>query len=381
MRFDFDQDRLLFRDSVGALLADECTPDVLRALAESETGRSPGLWAKLAEIGLLGVCVPEADGGLGLDEIDLVLPLEETGRAGLAEPVVETAAVAAPLLAAVSSDPRAAQVLRAIAEGKAIVAVAHPENALAADVHVADFVIAARGDEIHLLEAADVEATREESVDPLRRLFTIEWDATGATVIARGERVRSALDAAFDRGALATAAQQLGVARRLLETAVAYACTREQFGQAIGAFQAIKHKLADVAVALEFARPVVHRAAFAVARTGAGTARGAKAARVGGATADSPERAITARAVAVSHAKAAASEAARRAAKAALQVHGAIGYTWEVDLHLWMKRAWSLDLAWGSAARHRERTAEAILDGDAPAPSFGFEARPTARTT
>jgi len=204
---------------------------------------------------------------------------------------------------------------------------------------------------VTLVEPGTVRLERQASIDPLRRLFTVQWEPRAETCVAKGEHTSVLMDAAFDRGALATAAQQLGVAQCLLDTAVQYACTREQFGQAIGAFQAIKHTLANVAVRLEFARPVVYRAAFCVAH-------------------GSPERAI-----AVSHAKAAASEAATLAAKTALQVHGAIGYTWEVDLHLWMKRAWSLDLAWGSAAWHRQRIARRLFDGDEPAPTFGFSAR------
>jgi len=356
VHFDFDQDRLLFRDSVRALLSDECTPEALRTLAASESGRSPALWAKLADMGLLGLRVAEAHGGMGLSEVDFVLPLEETGRAGLAEPVVETAAIAAPLLGTLESDARAAQMLPDIAAGKATVTVGHPANAFVSDAHVATSLLLAQQDEIHLVPARRITIEHEPAIDPLRRLFTVEWSPGSDTLLASGPHARALLAAAFDRGAFATAAQQLGVAEKLVETAVAYACTRQQFGQAIGAFQAIKHMLASVAVRIEFARPVVHRAACVVAATADGEA--------------SLERAVT-----VSHAKAAASEAATMAAKAALQVHGAIGYTWEVDLHLWMKRAWSLDLAWGSAAYHRARVADLILDGDAPAPSFGFSGR------
>jgi alkylation response protein AidB-like acyl-CoA dehydrogenase len=127
------------------------------------------------------------------------------------------------------------------------------------------------------------------------------------------------------------------VTERLLELAVAYAQQRVQFGQPIGAFQAVKHHLANVKVALEYARPVVYRAAHSVARQDG------------------------ARATHVSHAKIAAGEAAALAAKTALQVHGAIGYTWEQDLHVWMRRAWSLELAWGSSSFHRARVAEFVL--------------------
>ena len=351
MHFEFSDDHVLFRDSVATMLANECTPERLQALAASETGRSPELWSGLADLGLVGMVVPEAYGGLGLDEVALVLPLEETGRAALAEPLVETAAVAGPLLADCANEPVGARWLPEIAAGKAIATVGHPDNAFVADAHVADLLLLAHEGELHAVDRAAVALEAQPSVDPLRRLFRVDWEARAATRIANGDDARRLLDTAFDRGALATAAQQVGVARALVDKAVSYACTREQFGQPIGAFQAIKHRLADVAVRIEFARPVLYRAAFALAH-GHGERR-----------------------LAVSHAKAAASEAARLAAKTALQVHGAIGYTWEVDLHLWMKRAWSLDLAWGSAAFHRARIAERILDDTRPAPSFGFEPR------
>ncbi len=135
-----------------------------------------------------------------------------------------------------------------------------------------------------------------------------------------------------------------------IDMAVRYACQRKQFGVPIGSFQAVKHMLADLQVRLEYARPVVYRAAHSVAR------------------------AARCRSVDVSMAKAAASEAAVKAARAALQVHGAIGYTWEQDLHVWMRRAWSLELAWGSGAWHRARVAEAVLDGAVPAETFGYSA-------
>jgi alkylation response protein AidB-like acyl-CoA dehydrogenase len=169
--------------------------------------------------------------------------------------------------------------------------------------------------------------------------------------VAAGEPARRLLDAALDRGALAVSAQLLGIAQRLVDEAVAYARKREQFGQAIGSFQAIKHMLASVQVKIEFARPLVYRAAVSVARS------------------------VPTRAVDVSQAKSAAGDAALLAARTALQVHGAIGYTWEVDLHLWMKRAWALEGAWGSRLWHRRRIASAVLDGDGPPPSFGFTAR------
>ena len=350
MRFCFDDEQLRFQESVRGMLGKECSPERLRALSTSETGRSPELWAKLAEIGLLGLLAPEQHLGLGLSEVDAVLALEETGRVALAEPVVEAACIGARMLEEIGHNDLASRWLPAIASGEAIVTVAHPANAFVADAHVADLLLLVHADEIHAIERSDVQLTHQPSIDPLRRLYTVDWKPTPGTRVASGESAERALAAAYDRGAWATAAQLVGVAQGLVDAAVKYSCQREQFGQLIGAFQALKHMLASVAVKIEFARPVLQRAAFAIAN----------------ASAD--------RDVAASHAKAAASEAAAMAAKAALQVHGAIGYTWEVDLHLWMKRAWSLDQSWGSAAAHRARIADRILGG-APAPSFGFSSR------
>ncbi|NNL64771.1 MAG: acyl-CoA dehydrogenase, partial [Myxococcales bacterium] len=144
----------------------------------------------------------------------------------------------------------------------------------------------------------------------------------------------------------------LGVADRLIALAVEYAGQRQQFGVAIGTFQAVKHMLADVKVALEYARSHVQRAACSVA--GAVSTRGAD----------------------VSMAKLAACDVATLAAKVSLQVHGAIGYTYEQDVHLWMKRAWSLDLAFGTSVFHRERLCSAVIDGARPVAAFGYEPLP-----
>lgn len=347
MKFTFSEDQLLFRSSVRNLLEKECTAEQVRALWDTDTGRSPARWSKLAEIGLLGLLVPESHGGLGTNEIDLVLLLEETGRVALPESVVETAAVGIPLLRDTSADALKDQWLGCVASGEAILAVGHTANPFVADAHVADLLLLQHGNEIHAVTKEGVSLERQECSDASRRLFHVDWTPTTETRIAHGEEARRLLDAAFDRGALGTAAQALGIAQQLVDLAVDYAKQREQFGRPIGSFQAVKHMLANVQVRIEFARPVVYRAAHSIAHE------------------------ADARGIAVSHAKAAACEAAVLAAKTALQVHGAIGYTWEVDLHLWMKRAWALEAAWGTGLWHRGRIGEAVLETDA-APTFGF---------
>jgi len=351
MRFTFDQEQLAFQASVRALLEKHCTGEQLRALWENETGRSRDRWIELAKLGLLGILVPEAQGGLGMGECDLVLGLEESGRAALPEPLVESAVVAPLLLAEAGDESVRQQWLGKIAGGEAMLSVGHPINPCVCDAHVADLLLLERDGEIHALRPDQVELEAQPCSDFSRRLFTLSWQPSADTLLAGREAAAPLLDAALDRGAFGVAAQQLGIAQRLIHLAVEYAKEREQFGKPIGSFQAIKHMLANVQVKLEFARPAVYRAAHSLA-------------------ASSPSRSID-----VSMAKAAADEAAVAAAKSALQVHGAIGYTWEVDLHLWMKRAWALQNAWGSTRWHRRRVGAALFEGRAPAPSFGFEAQ------
>jgi alkylation response protein AidB-like acyl-CoA dehydrogenase len=341
MRFEFSEDQQLLRSTVRDFLEGECGPERVRALWEEETGRSRALWKKLAEVGLPGLLVPEAHEGMGMNEVDAVLLWEEVGRAGLAEPITSTAAVAVPLLVSLGAD-LASRWLKPIAVGEAVVAVGHPVSPFVDDAHVADLLLLVHADEVHAVPPGDVALTPQKTNDPARRIQTLAWTPRAETRVAEDEAGRALQAAALDRGALACAAQQLGACDRLLELAVAYTSERRQFGVPVGSFQAVKHMLANVKVRLEYARPLVYRAADSVAR---GVAR---------------------RAVHVSMAALAASQAANLAAKTALQAHGAIGYTWEQDLHIWMRRAWSLDQAWGLPRFHRRRTADFALAADAP---------------
>ena len=330
MHFAFSDEQLALRDAVRDLLTKECPPAAVRAAWASETGRCPSAWAALTEMGVLGVLAPESAGGLGLGETDLVLVLEETGRAALAEPIVETAAVAVPLLAA-SDDERTPEL---VAGASAAAAHALAPHAVWADT--AAYVVIVGSAQWSVVPSEDVALVPCESVDGARRLFEFDLNARlpWNTVNAEANAV---VDLAFDRAALGTAAQLLGLADRMISMTVAYASERRQFGVPIGSFQAVKHHLANARLALEFARPLVYRAAWTLET-------------------HDPEQPV-----AVSLAKAAASEAALLAARVALQCHGAIGYTTEYDLHLFMKRAWALAATWGDAAWHRARIGRAIL--------------------
>ena len=350
MEFGFSEDQTLLGETVRDFLQAECTPESVRALWETDTGRSDEFWARFSEIGVPGLLVPEEFGGLGLDERDLVLVLEETGRVGLAEPIVSIAA-GVPLLSALGQEGQTALAekwLPAVATGEARLALGHEGSPFVADAHVAHLLLMPNGDDLHALTPDSFALTAQPANDQSQRLFTVEWTPDESTRVATGETGRRLQQEALDRGAMASAAQLLGVAQTLIHLGVDYASQRKQFGVAVGTFQAVKHRLANAKVKVEYARSVVYRAAHSVALNTSG------------------------RSVDVSMAKVAAGEAATFAAKESLQVHGAIGYTYEQDLHIWMKRAWSLDLAFGSGAWHRARVADAVIDETLPAEHFGY---------
>jgi hypothetical protein len=254
-------------------------------------------------------------------------------------PVAETFA-ACHALASVPDDGPAMAWLERIAAGDAVVSVGLGPTPLVESADRADLLILQHGTELHAVAAARVQ--RAESADPNRRLFTVAWQPTPQTLLAAGDEV---LASVRDHLLLATSAQLVGLARKLLDLAVRHVSVREQFGRPLGALQAVQHRLADVAVGVEFAGPVVARAACSLA------------ARAPSAVRD------------VAVAKVFASQAAERAAYSGLQVHGAIGYTREHEFHLYALRAWALALAHGDARRHRQRVADDLLGGS-PAPRF-----------
>jgi alkylation response protein AidB-like acyl-CoA dehydrogenase len=320
--FTFTAEQGAFRQTVRDFLAKECPPEHVRAMTTDPTGRSPKLWKGLADLGVVGLTVPDEFGGLGGDFVDLVLLLEEAGRAALPEPLVETTAVAVPLLRDAGGS-MADEWLPKIASGEAVAVVGGLDGATVADAHVAEVVLLATDKGVEARSPEDLADSPVRSVDATRRLFSIDE--------------ASPHPASFDRGAFATAAVLCGVVDRVIELGAAYAKERKQFGKPIGSFQAVKHLLADALLALEFARPVVYRAAWSLA-------------------AGDPDSSLH-----CSIAKAYASDAAMDASRAALQVFGAIGYTHEHDLHLWLNKATALAHAWGTAAFHRDRVAGRVL--------------------
>jgi alkylation response protein AidB-like acyl-CoA dehydrogenase len=259
------------------------------------------------------VLVAESAGGLGLDECALVALLEETGRFVLPHPVVESAMVAAPLglTGMIATDL-----------GGSLVPCA-------AD---ADLLLLRAGPQLRAYRPDEVEIAAVETVDLARR-------AARVTALGEGRVVTDdpgEIAIAVLRGALGTAAQLVGLSRQMLDLAVGHVRQRRQFGVPVGSFQAVKHQLADALVRIEFAAPAVLRAAHSLASGAAAVGRD------------------------VSMAKALASDAAGFTAEVALQCHGAIGYTVEYDLHLFMKRTWALTRAWGDRSVHAEVVARSL---------------------
>ncbi|MCD4524125.1 acyl-CoA dehydrogenase family protein [Nocardioides sp. cx-173] len=318
MRFGLSGEQRAFGEAVESLLSAADVTAARRSWAAGDPAAGQALWGRLAELGVAALGVPEELGGLGGTPLDRVVALDRIGYHGVPGPVVESLAVAPVLLAGTAESG----LLERVAGGEARVTFALPPHtpyALDADSATHVFLAAAG-----TLSRARV-ARELTSVDPARRLAEITaTDEIGALDEATVAR-------ALDHAALATSAVLVGAGQRLLDEAVTYVGQRRQFGRVIGEYQAIKHLLADVRVALDFARPLLHGAALEL---GGGSAVASRD---------------------VSAAKVAASDAAHLAARTALQVHGAVGYTLELDLSLWLLQVRALLGVWGTPGFHRAR--------------------------
>jgi alkylation response protein AidB-like acyl-CoA dehydrogenase len=337
MRFAFTDDQKMLRDTVREVLQRECAPDVVRAVWEGRPEGVRAVWSTLAETGVLGMTASEEAGGMGMSELDALLPLEETGYAALPGPLVDTMAVGIPLLEAGGTDAQRERWLAPAASGDARIVIAFEDQEIVAHAGSADLLIAERGGAGFCVPIGEATVTPETSVDRSRELGRVQFEASAQYRMREDVDITALFELSSERASLATAAQLIGVSRRMLDMTVQYAKDREQFGKPIGAQQAVKHRLANALIEQEFARPLVYRAGWSMATK-----------------ADDAE-------VCVSLAKIYAGEAAKFVAKEALQIHGAIGYTIECDLHMWMKRAWALSAAHGDAAYHRERVGRHIL--------------------
>ncbi|MGW1375976.1 acyl-CoA dehydrogenase family protein [Streptomyces sp. NPDC002446] len=322
MRFLLTKEQREFARALDGMLGAADTPAVVRAWACGDAAPGRGLWARIAAAGVFGLAVPERHGGTGPLPVELAVAFEELGRHAVPGPLVETVA-AAVLWDRLGERAAAGEWLPRIAAGDAVVSLC-AGTPYALDADAADAVLVVRGDTVR---RTDDHGPVQPSLDPARRAAR----PRGGTVLARGPEVTAAAAHAAGLARLATAAQSLGLGRTLLAKTVAYVRQRTQFEVAIGSFQAVKHRLADALIGLEFARPLVYAAALAVAAGAPSAGREVAAAKV------------------------AAGEAGYAAARTALQLHGAVGYTEELDLSLWIRKARPLRDAWGTPAECRAR--------------------------
>jgi alkylation response protein AidB-like acyl-CoA dehydrogenase len=318
MKFDLDEQQRDFAASIDAALGAADVPAAVRAWSAGDTGPGRKVWSTLADLGVTALLVSEEYDGIGAHPVDLVVAGERLGYWGVPGPLAESIA-AAPILLAGDGERSAG-----LASGELIVTVAAPPwQPRAVNADFAGLILAATDGQVSVAAAADSHA----SVDPSRQLFD---------VTSTGESWSADVDRALEFAALATAAQLVGAGQAMLDQSVAYAKQRSQFGRLIGSYQAIKHKLADVHIALELARPLVYGAALSIGTGSSDTGRD------------------------VSAAKAAAAEAALQSARSALQTHGAIGFTQEHDLSLLLLRVQALRSAWGDPTAHRRRVLEGL---------------------
>ncbi|MGW2789023.1 acyl-CoA dehydrogenase family protein [Streptomyces sp. NPDC001251] len=322
MRFLLTSQQLDFARSLDAMLSAADTPAAIRAWAAGDAGPGRALWSRLADAGVFALGVPEEYEGMGPLPVELALSCVELGRHALPGPVVETVAAAALLarLAELGEEGPAKRLLPGIASGACLASVLWPGGGpYALDADAADVVLTVADQELRL---APGHGPVQPSADPARRLAR---PLPGGELLYSGHQLEDAVAYATGWARLAAAGQCLGVAEALLARTVAYVKQRTQFGAPIGSFQAVKHRLADTLIAIEFARPLLYGAALSLA----------------------PGE--------VAAAKVTAGEAAYGAARTALQLHGAVGYTQELDLSLWLRKARPLRDAWGSPGECRAR--------------------------
>jgi alkylation response protein AidB-like acyl-CoA dehydrogenase len=356
MNFQLSDDQQAIKRTARELLAARYRPETVRELAADERGFTDEQWKELAQLGWPGVIVPEADDGLGLGAIELIVIHEEMGYALAPSPLHST--VAAALLLVAAGDPeQRSRWLPALARGEArgTIAVWDERSGAALDgsgleprygrltgtkVAVPDaasaqvLIVSGAGGRHFLVRSDDpgVSITVQRSLDPTRKLYTVKLSGAQADELGADDKER--IIGAYATIATALAAENVGIAQRALEMAVSYAKDRKQFGRPIGSYQAVSHRCAQMLLEVEGARSLCYWAGWALDHD--------------------PEVAVRA----ASMAKAYASDAGFRVTASALQVHGGIGFTWEHDLHFFLKRAKANCHAFGDARWHRDRVAE-----------------------
>jgi alkylation response protein AidB-like acyl-CoA dehydrogenase len=371
MYFDLNDEQQAIKSTAHDFLASRFKSERLREIAESESGFDESGWKEMAELGWAGLALPEEWGGQGLGIVELAVLFEEMGYALAPSPLLSNT-VAGLVLAAGGSDGQRERYLRPLAEGElrgtpALVDAGAPavpgqfameagsdgdavvlsgEKTLVLDAASADFFLVATADGRRHVVSKDVEGVAvapEEGIDLTRRLSTVRFEDVRVApedTLPGGEAEYFPV---FLRACVALAAESTGVAQRALDMSVAYAKDRQQFGRPIGAYQAVSHRCAQMLLETENSRSAVYGAAWA---------------------ADAEPESLP---LAACMAKAYASDAGWRVPDAAIQVHGGIGFTWEHDLHFFLKRGRLNAAIFGDAKWHRERVAEAVLSRETAA--------------
>lgn len=368
-RFTFTAEQQQLRTAVRRFCLENFGEVAARELMESEIRFDPAVWRRLgSELGVLGVSVPEADGGAGGSLVDQAVAVEAFGAALACGPLFGTVYLSIPALVACPAGPARDEMLAALVEGDRTAAFAVPDAAGVFDPDRVSVAVTRSGEAVTLTGTADrvvdgssadvilVAARDADSVglyaveaaatqrDPLltmdltRPQATVHLADTPARALAGPEETGRVANHALRVGAVLLAVEQVGAAQHLLDLSVEYAKSRLQFGRQIGSFQAVKHKLADMLVDLEHARSTAYHAVWSLADGS-----------------DDPE-------LVVSIAQATCSAAFSRIAADTIQVHGGIGFTWEHQAHLYFKRAATDAALLGSAEQHRSRVAELVLD-------------------
>ena len=332
MDFELTEDQEALRDAARDLLDDHASPTRVRAVVDQGATHDDKLWTAMIDQGWLGVEQPEAAGGLGMGFVEVAVLLEQLGRHAAPVPFASTLLALGALSGTEWEDRLANGAIGAVAWSDG------GDRLLVPYAPVADVAVIVDHDgggiTVHDLSDGD-RPTRESAMDVTRCLGWLAADRAGAS---RLDAEVGAATALIDRGATAVAAEGLGGASTVLDLSVEHAKTRVQFGQPIGSFQAVKHRCADMLVDVEGMRSTTYHAAWSLA-------------------ADDPDASVAA-----STAKTWAGDAARRVMASGLQVHGGIGFTWEHDLHLHLKRAQLESLTFGTSVIHRQRLADLLRE-------------------
>ena len=326
MNFIFTEEQIQFKDTIKSFLAEECTPASIRDGWEKNKSFNFERWKNLIELGVLNSNLPEAKGGLGMDQVTLALMVEEMGYAGLPEPVAEQIFLVNDIISFLPKNITEA-VESNYNDGTQYIALAHPLAPNPLFLNDAAGLILLDNSECNFIAKDDMDFESISSNDPSRELFQI---ISMNKVISASENFDELNTAVSARGALMTAALLIGLAQKMIDLSSVYVLDRTQFGKPIGSFQAVKHMLADVAVKIEFAKPAVYRAAYSLSE-------------------NNPKSALH-----CAHAKLMCAQAAELACKNSIQAHGAMGYTWEMDLHIYMRKAWSMMACWGNEDRQQD---------------------------